>query len=529
MKDYLPISAAKYQGPFGKNEIKHLLKRTLFGFNIDSINELKGKSLDELVEKILSPATVPAPPLNFYQSLVVDQTGVKYGETWVNAPSDSGGSNGRRIQSWRGWWLHNMHFQGTSIHEKMILFWHNHFATEVDAYRDPRKGYIYTETIRKYALGNFKDLVKAITLDPAMLVYLNGTKNTKAAPDENYARELQELFTLGKGPASKYTEEDVKAAARVLTGFRVRSEPIETYFQSSSHDDGDKVFSDFYQNKIIKGRRGADAPLELDELLDMIFANVEVSKFIVRKLYTFFIYYEIDEAIENNFIAPLAQLFRENNYEISPLLKAIFSSNHFYDPHVRGAAIKNPLDYILHSTRLFEASWPDESNILEYYLFANDLNNVAKACEQDLGNPPSVAGWEAYYQSPQYYKMWINTNTIAKRAEFTDKLIMQGFKRNGKSLQLNLMAFAQKLENPQDPNLLIDEIEFLMFQLPLADSLKKQLKTETLLSGQSSDYYWTELWNEAIQNTNSATARMATERLKSLIAYLASLPEYQLH
>ena len=529
MKDYRPISHEPYKGTFGSHELKHLLKRSLFGITKQQLTGFKNKSLEEVVNTLLTPDKAPEPPLNHYQNVVADGQGVPYGETWVNAPNDVGGSNARRVQSIKSWWIQNMHFQNTSVHEKMVLFWHNHFATELSVYKDPRKAYIYYQTMHEHALGNFKDLVKAITLDPAMLIYLNGTRNTKNAPDENYARELQELFTIGKGPDSKYTESDVREAARILTGFRARNEPPESYFQASQHDEGDKTFSEFYNNTVIRGRSGADGANELDELLQMLFEQQEVSKFIVRKLYTFFVYYDITPAIEQNIIKPLAEIFRAENYEISPVLKALLSSDHFFDPELKGAYIKSPFEYVIGSTIMFKASWPNkEKNLLEFYLLANDLNNVTESCDQSITNPPNVAGWPAYYQSPAFYQIWINTNTISKRSEFTDKLLKTGLKRSGKSLSIEPVEFVKDFDEPENPDKLIDEMVFLLFQLDIADSLKKQLKTEVLLEGQSTDYYWTEQWQEYLQSPTSNNKGMVNAKLKSLLHFLTALPEYQL-
>jgi uncharacterized protein (DUF1800 family) len=181
-----------------------------------------------------------------------------------------------------------------------------------------------------------------------MLYYLNGRLNTKRAPDENYARELQELFTLGKGSGSKYTEDDVKQTARVLTGFTINptTSPFSTSFVSANHDTGDKTFSSFYGNTVIKGRTGINAGMdELKDLLDMIFNVEEVSKFICRRLYKYFVYYELDSTIETNVIEPLAKVFRDNGYEIKPVLKTLFESEHFYDVWNRGAMIKDPLSH----------------------------------------------------------------------------------------------------------------------------------------------------------------------------------------
>jgi uncharacterized protein (DUF1800 family) len=174
--------------------------------------------------------------------------------------------------------------------------------------------YRYNILLRQYALGNFKEMTRAVTMDPAMLKYLNGNANTKKAPDENYGRELQELFTVGKGPGSHYTEADVKAAAHVLTGFRIENKSlpdIHGVFDAGRHDENDKQFSDFYQNTTIKGRKGKEGEMELDDLLALIFSQPEVARFICRKLYRFFVYHNIDEETEKTIIEPLAELFRK--------------------------------------------------------------------------------------------------------------------------------------------------------------------------------------------------------------------------
>jgi uncharacterized protein (DUF1800 family) len=235
-----------------------------------------------------------------------------------------------------------MFYQERSIHEKMILFWHNHFSTEADTVRDARYLYKHHSLLRKFALGNFKTFVREMSIDPAMLVYLNGNKNTKTAPDENYGRELQELFTMGKGSDSKYTEDDVKAAAKVLTGYVVDALKIDYSFTPSRHDTSDKTFSAYYNNTVIKGKSGTDGILELDELINMLFQKEELSKFICRKIYQFFVHYDLNETVEKNVITPLAEIFRKNNFEITPVLSTLFKSQFFYDAQLYGAVIKSP-------------------------------------------------------------------------------------------------------------------------------------------------------------------------------------------
>ena len=529
MKAFGPISHEKFTGTFDDDALKHLMQRALLGIKLEDFKKFSGQSLDQVIIAVFKESTAPAPPVNHYENTIKDTTGVAFGQTWVNAAYGDGTINNRRQQSLKSWWIQQMHFQEPTIHEKMTLFWHNHFSTEINVYNDARMGFRYLSTIRKHALGNFKDFVKAITLEPAMLNYLNGNQNTKSAPDENYARELQELFTLGKGPNSKYTEDDVKSAAKVLTGYRYTRDPLNSYFQADRHDATDKVFSSFYGNKVIKGHPGDFATNELDELLNMIFEKEEVSLYIVRRLYVFFFYYDITPEIESNFIKPLAKIFRDSKFEILPVLKVMFSSKHFFDLELRGSIIKSPIEHLIGTTKFLEPSWPVYQNFInEYYLLANDLASVSDKGQQVLGDPPSVAGWPAYYQAPVFHEIWINASTFPERTKFTDIYISKGYKRNNQNLLFDPFGFAKKLKNPSDPVKLIDELVFWIFQIPISSKLKTELKTDILLDGQASDYYWTELWNDAIQKPTNSNVNMVNTRLKSLLSYFLALPEYQL-
>jgi uncharacterized protein (DUF1800 family) len=247
----------------------------------------------------------------------------------------------------------------------MVLFWHNHFALQFLEIPDSRACYVYTKVLYTHAMGNFKDLTRAITIDPAMLFYLNGRLNTKKAPDENYARELQELFTLGKGPNSKFTEDDVKAMAKVLTGWSINplTNPFSTAFVSVNHDSTDKQFSSFYGNTVIKGQTGINAGnTELDELLTMIFKVDEVALFICRKLYEYFVYYEIDDTVETNVIVPLAKVFRDSGYSIKTVLKTLLMSEHFFDTWNRACVIKDPITQQAGFCREMELKFPSSTD-----------------------------------------------------------------------------------------------------------------------------------------------------------------------
>lgn len=526
-----------YTGPWTRNEIVHLLKRTMFGARPADVNYFLGKTMIETVDELLNPtAPLASAPVKEYDGVTGATTpdnDVAAGATWVNSVSTDGTIQARRRASLKKWWIGCQLNQDRSILEKMTLFWHNHFATETADVGNGNMYYNHVNLLRTSALGNFKSLVRAITIDSAMLIYLNGRFNTASAPDENYARELQELFTLGKENNPNYTEADVKAAARVLTGWRVYNDrlPYPPYFTASRHDSTNKQFSSFYNNAVITGRTGTTAgDLEIDDLLNMLFAKqLEVSTFIAKKLYRFFVHYEIDAATEANVIQPLAQIFRNSNWEIKPALEALLKSEHFFDVLNQGAQIKSPLDHIIAVCREWNIVFPNAvSEYADAYGMWNYILGISSNAGQNLGDPPNVAGWPAYYQTPQYYELWVNTDTLPKRNQFTDIMIGNGYTRNGKKIWIDAVEFTKTLPNPSDPNQLINDVLAIIFQIDLTQASRDQLKKDFLLSGQDQDYYWTNAWNAYIFNPTTANFNIINPRLRGLYKYFMNLAEYQL-
>ena len=524
-----------YQQALSEEELIHLLKRTLFGASKADIDFFKGKTLDQVVDALLTVSgTTTTVPVKTYTPGSTTPANdpdlaLTAGQPWINVHTNDGSVNGGRRTSFKAWWMGQMIHQQRNIQEKMVLFWHHHFATETNDISNGIACYLYNKTLREHALGNFKAFVKAITLDPAMLRYLNGERNLKNAPDENYARELQELFTVGKGPDSKYTEDDVKQAARVLTGFRVRYTDITSYFDAAQHDTGNKAFSAFYGNKTITGKTGADGAKELDELLDMIFATQEVAKHVVRNIYRWFVYYEIDAQVEQDVIAPLATIFRNSGYNIKTVMVALLKSEHFFDPLNRGCQIKSPVDLVVGSVREFGTVFPDASDYATNYLFWGWLQTNAANMQQNIGDPPDVSGWKAYYQEPLYYEIWINSDTLPKRNQFTDTMILNGYTRNSKTIRFDAIAFARQMPNPRDPNQLISDAVKYLYRIGLSASTQTQIKRDILLSGQSQDHYWTDAWDLYIANPNDNAAMTTVRtRLRNLFQYLMNLAEFQL-
>ncbi len=513
---------APYTGAWTVNEVTHLLKRTMFGAAKADIDHFLTLSPGAAVDELLNNITTPSPPVRDYglledDGVFYDDLGVAIGQTWVNDPNIAsaveirGQINGRRIDSMKKWWAGLIINQTRSIQEKMVLFWHHHFSVQESEVDNAQFLYRHHDLLRTNILGSFKTLVREVTIDPAMLVHLNGYLNSRQAPDENYGRELQELFTIGKGNDSRYTEDDVIAAARVLTGWRVNSIPLGSYLDAGSHDTGSKTFSAFYNNTTISGSTNPDQ--ELDALMDMIFNTTEAARFICRKLYKWFVYYEIDDATETDVIIPMADLLISNNYVVKPALELLFKSEHFFDTINQACYIKNPYDIIVGTLREFNVSFPPYTNYTTGYPLFFSIYQNASDMQQQLFQPPDVAGWPSYYQEPMHYELWVNSNSLPKRADFTDALVNDSV--------IDVRAFANYSSNPADPNQLIIDVTALLLRYPLSANSRTYVKTNFLTNNTTDDTIWTNAWNS---NNNA----VIDASLKNMFRFLMNLPEFHL-
>jgi uncharacterized protein (DUF1800 family) len=533
-------SIPAYQGDWGKKQKMHLLRRTQIGVGTKDFKALKDLSLEQAVFRQISEAPIPDPPIHDYEGDTNNpDPDVAIGQTWVTAKYFENNNEARRRDSLKGWWIKNA-IEHESIHEKMVLFLHNLLVVDRDFFS--KLQFQYFDLLRKHALGNYKVLMKELTINPAMLRYLNGNSNTVKAPDENYGRELQELFTVGKGPNSKYTEEDVREAARVLTGWKTYYNKLleagipQSEFLPNAHDTGDKQFSDFYGNKIITGRSGESAGEdELDDLLNMIFDNNETALYVCRRLYTFFVYTEIDATTEAEVIAPLAQIFRDSDYELKPVIEALFKSEHFYNESNMGALVKSPMEFVIGLWRGLGLEYTAPNDISNVYYTNKVLKSNMLNMGMDPGDPPSVAGWPVYYQAPLFDKSWITTDSITVRAAFSDLLIDKGlWVKNKKTdevvrVKANLIELLKGLDNSPDANLMIDEVNELLLGLKISDVEKTYLKNQVLLGGQETDSYWSESWYNHINNPSDEVAKGEVEsRLKDLFKALLQLGEVHL-
>lgn len=512
-----------YSGPWNTKTAAHLLRRTIFGPKRSEIFSTASGSLSDTLTSLFAAQPTPDPPIG------------PSGQTWVNSPYDSA-NEGLYASYLKAWWVGLMVNQGISMREKMVLFWHNHFVTEYVDVQDSRFLYRQLALFRQYALGNIKELVKAVTIDPAMLRYLNSNTNIVGKPNENYARELQELFTIGKGPElaqgnyTNYTEQDVQAAAKVLTGFydvgfrNTQNATIGYAFDPRRHDTSNKQFSSAYSNKVIPGKTGPDGAKELDDLVEMIFAQPETAKFLCRKLYRWFVYYDIDANAEQNVIAPMADIMRANNYEVKPVLDALFRSAHFYDDNNIGCVIKNPADFTAGAIRQSGIVTPSLATTAFYRPF-NELRVRAANLQMNLLDPPNVAGWAAYYQTPDFYEIWISTATLPLRGQFTD-LLFTGLA----GMTLDRIAYAATMSNPSDPWKLIDDLAEDLFPIAITKNQIDYVMYNAMGLRQNGEYDWTLAWNayNAPGGNTTANRNLVLKMLDPMLKFMFRMAEFQL-
>jgi uncharacterized protein (DUF1800 family) len=545
-----------YTGTWTEWEVLHLLRRVGFGFKKTYVDNLLPMGPDAAVDYVMNiNTTPPAPPVNWYNLVFADENALPYGADWTTNFFATGSvgqsSNSYRMQSLRRWLFAQQMNSDDTIREKMVWFWYHFIPIDFESIFQSSNSYIntncarifysYFKLFRDNALGNFKTLIRNICTEPAMMFYLNNQANSASAPDENFARELMELFTLGKDPASQYTQDDVVAAAKVLTGWRVQglnTATVATNFVPGSHSTANKQFSSFFNNTVINYQSGAAGANELDLFINMIFSKADVvSQYICRRLYRYFVYYDIDANIETNVIIPLAQTFVNSNWDILPVLKQLFKSQHFFDMANRGVYIKTPFDLVAGTVKAFNVNTnvSDATNYqAQYQVWSNFNDSICLGMEQQAGTIPNVSGWNPFYQTPAYHEYWINTNTIQKRFKFLQD-IFNGYTLTYNTLatiiKVDVIAFVLPFGNTicADPNLLVAACIKYLIPVDLSAPQQSSIKLNTLLSGQTTDSYWTTAWtNYAGAPTNSSYVNVVTTRLKSLLTTIVQLAEYQL-
>ncbi|EAY27353.1 DUF1800 domain-containing protein [Microscilla marina] len=543
------MSLEKYTGTWSTQTAAHLLRRaSVFPTRQEVKTYLDLGSVDAAVDQLLgqmgqSTPTHPAPPLDpSGNDMGLDQVYT------VDQDSPPPTSNDKRREYVISWWVRRMldpNIQQTVI-EKITLWLHVHFTTIISN-NGMAFPFLYHQNklYRSCAFGqyNLKEFSVRMSKDAAMLLFLDGGLNTKTRVNENFGRELLELYTIGKGPQiaegdyTTYTEDDVITAARVLTGFRhTYLEPTErgalppfTEFRDGVHDTNNKTFSDKFNNQTITGRSGADGINELDDMIDMIFSQSATATYLCRSLYRFFVYPKISESVEQNIIPQMASVMTANNFALKPVLDNLLKSAHFYEVASSvGAIIKSPVDFIIGTVRHFGQNL-GAANTFENYSFINKLRRYCEEIQQKLYDPPEVAGWKAYHQSPIYHEDWITTLTLPLRFCYSDELSkgvsVQIFDNTNtetgtQTLKLDAVTYIQNgvtngnITNVTNAATLVQELCDYLFPVKLSSE-----QLTALSSALGSD--WGTVW----QNDQATAAT----RLETMLVTLFRLEEYHLY
>ncbi len=554
---------AQYTTLLTAEKAAHLLRRATAGPTKTEITQFTGLTATQAYQTLLNNVVQnPSPPI------VMDENSAYYKQTFVTGPF-----RGEDNFSWSSyikyWWQAQLTRQDTppSLLEKLAIFWQNHFVTTREIVSDYRFVWRYLNTIRANSLGNFKTFVKEITKDPAMLLYLNGNENIKGSPNENYARELQELFTVGEKDFNgniNYTEDDVKAAARVLTGWRFTNHWYEgstsfgTVFDLGNHDTTNKTFSENYDNTIINGVNTATGgETELNALVDMLLAHPEAPKFICRKLFKWYVNPVVTQDIETNVIIPLADFFKSpaNNFAIEPVLRKLLLSDIFYDANNIGAIIKSPLEMTIGSLRHFGMQVPNmQTDTVAFRRYFEYIDWQMLTMQMSLIDQPSVFGWEPYYQ-PALSRAWIASSTIALRYNYTDQYIWDWYDVSPTySLGIKLVDWAKTLEPnfllsvtptgttpfTATPELILETFTEMLFVNPLFQE-QKDFIIDTIMMQGIPRTSWRFEWNgfrkasyDIAQNPATITQQAFNDRyngirwrLQLMMRYLLRMAEYQ--
>lgn len=544
-------SLAPISGTLGKQRAAHLLRRATMGPRLQDINAFSSLTAQAAFNALVQNDPIPAFPKD-----------PNTGTDWIypNVP-DPTQINDIWSDLTKCWWLSNVKNSGPNLTERMLWFYHTHIPVIMTRISwNPQLAVDYLRLLRHYALGNYKDLVKAICIDNAMLIHLDGNLNIKSVPQENFGREFLELFTVGKGPEialgdyTNFTEQDVKALTKVFTGWQ-----FDTTFQTvdpvtgiptgkvkadnngnaTQHDVTGKQFSAAFSNQTIQTPNVANwtcstasVYTELVAAVDMVFSSVNTAKHIVRRIYRQFVYFEITPTIETDIIEPLANTLMANNYDMMSVLSILLQSEHFYDldspptsDNSIGAIIKSPLDLTLGAIRFFELNGPNPiTNLNQHYNLYGQLLQQLSLQGLELFEPVDVAGYDPYFQVPSFHRYWISANYLANRYKFAE-LLINGFSSGGTSLlKLEVLPFVEaNATQASDPAVLVQDLVEWLIPIAIDQARFDYFKDEILLNNGAVD--WATEW-ATYQSTSNNT--LVKTQLELLVKSMMQSPEYQL-
>lgn len=469
-----------YSGPFGPDQASLLLNRCVYGARFEEIESAAASGLDATLDGLLTTSLPPVPGA-WVSEPIPDTDG------WTQAQFDSlDALYDARREYIRYWWNERIAYGPADITESMTHFWHDHFATRADVVWVPQSAWLQTDLFRRHATGNFKTLVRQICTDPAMLIFLDGAWNEAGYTNENFARELLELFTMGEG--SGYTQQDVEEVSRACTGWK--TDGVNAFLVPWLHDETPKT---------ILGQTGNWG---MNDVVRILFEQPATSRYVVRKLYQWYVGQYPAESDLNL----LSDLFRRSNFEIRPVLETILRSRHFYEPQFRGAIVRDGVDFYAGQIRRFHVTgYQPAVSLNEWQRYWTDWQMW------DYGHmlfyPPNVAGWPGY-------RAWINTTTMPLRKLYAGMVLDADMYGNPLGFGIDVVAEAERFSNPNSADALVTDLARLCFAMPPSATLKARL-LDALLAGAS-------------PNEWSMNRPDAADRLHNLFLFAMRTPDYQL-
>lgn len=553
-------SLSPLQGTLGTRRAAHLLRRTSFRYNKAIVDQMAGQTAAQALASILQPYQ------QYLQQPIFDDpntTSDPENTTWIlPLPGTQPAEDFKNRRFVISWWSDEA-LRDPGIVHKMVIFWHQYMAASVQT-SGSRQYFDYLALLRWAALGNFKKLATKIVTDNVMLLYLNNQQNTASSPNENFAREFLELFTIGKGPQvgvgdyTNYTEDDIIQAAKVFTGFRTvggrtaidpetgipRGKVTYKTGNTAVHTPGNKQFSYRFNGAIINGATD-DASMwtELDAFVNMVFTQPETAKNLCRRLYRYFVSKKITQEIETDIIVPLSTILINNGFEVLPVLQKLLQSTHFFDEddsdnkdEIVGGMIKSPLELSYHALSFFNLTPPDPNTPtgpLQNYLFHERglAQRMLGMANYNPFSPSDVAGYPGFYQDPDYSRAWFNSSTIIARYKvpamlLSGKLTIGSQVNQPLGVKLDIAPWVKNsgvITDAEDPYVLVQDL--LTYMLPEEidnDRFNYFYITVFLDNLPPSD--WTYEWQNYLDTNNDTEVKIALERLINAIMYS---PEYQ--
>ena len=483
----LDIFVPTPESEWDSTKVRHLHNRLGFGIETSLIANALSKSpsayVDEIIDAAISLSPTPEPAWAPIDPADYAANGFTYSED----------ENDLLMEETQYTFIKELIDNG--VRGRLTLFWHNHFVTIANDYGFAGYAFRYFQALQRNSFGNFRTFLSEMGLDDAMLKFLNGFENTAVSPNENYARELYELFALGEG--NGYTEDDIVETSRALTGYNdyANGDNSSILFNEANFDTNDKT---------IFGQTGNWG---YDDVINILFEQKTdlIARYICEKIYTNFVSPEVDDVIRLNIINPLAAIFIANNFDIVPVLRTLFKSEHFYDEKARNTIIKSPLDLIIQfmTTTGF--------NFGDYDMIKEPIKSISRLFDQNILNPPTVFGWPGD-------RDWINSGTITFRPAFLfDDMLSWALEQNEEQLRQFAIGVSG---NSSDADVVTKDIfEALMTEVPYTlDDFETGI--DVFKSSVPSNYFEDNIWTLSFPGVPLQVCQ--------LIKYIVFLPDYQL-